>query len=312
MRQFYLQEKESSLLRSKATSIGSVVLAIFLCLVAFGVVLAQENPATQSALPEGEPSAQLEQQGSVFIKPEEDERMLELRILYRDQVEAYRSAERAFVIAKGQFEQVQTLNSLEEAVKATKSVFFERSRVLVTYLELVVLTLQKTQGVELSLKERSLDGLNKVLLEVIEHQKAIEAANTRDEMAVLADSFEVVAQQAQLETYKALSLIRTGSMQSLLDRTLFVKQQIVSKHQSENAAETIVARRERAYAEIDRKLGLVQQSIDSINASVLKGESAQQSSPFSASFYETVLKNLGSAYAQMTQSLNNITELLRL
>ena len=100
------------------------------------VISAQEPVATDS----GEPQVQ------VFEKPELDDQIADVRATYRSQLEQYRTAERKYVLAKEQYLKLNTLVSLEDAVKATREAMLARDQVLTSYLTLLRLLLIDATG----------------------------------------------------------------------------------------------------------------------------------------------------------------------
>lgn len=243
-----------------------------------------------------------------LIKERETQRISQLRVLYRDQVEVYRNAEKAFTIAKTNYTQVQTLSALEEAVKATQTVMLERSRVLITYLELVDAVLTETNGVELDLKNQSHTELVGMINAVKIHQENILVSKDRQAMVVLADEFEPIALTYQRAVYKALSLIRIGKIQEVHDKSLSIEADIIAEQDSQDVSSVITAKRERAYIEIERNFDATNALLVALNNQFLE---AKQNG-FTKNFYERILVNLSPVYVQITRSLDNLEELLTL
>ena len=266
--------------------------------------------ADQNVVDDAE-AGQTDDERFIFIKPQDQQKIDALRVLYRDQVEVYRSAEKNFAIAKSQLEQVQTLNSLEEAIKQTKAVMFERNRVMITYFELTFLVLDTTQGVELSLKEVTKKEILEAITSLKLHQSKIETSQNREAMEVLALEFEPIAKNYQETTYKALSLIKLGGMQALLDRTAAIKKEVTARHSQENVSEVVNSRRQRAYAEIDKKLA-ANTAVIRENVIEMQDIESKPTGSFGSSFYESVLKDLGPVYVAISQLLDHSTELLTL
>lgn len=244
----------------------------------------------------------------VFQKERETERITELRTLYRNQVEVYRAAEKEFTIAKTNFEQVQTLASLEEAVAKTKKVMKIRSEVLVTYLELVEAVLTETNGVELDLKQQSTTELLALVQALKIHQEEIQVSEDRLAMATLANNFEPIAATFESEVYKALSLIRIGRIQEVHDKSEIIFADIKETHQENEVAASAQAKRNRAYAEIERNFDLIVADLIEVNEKFLQ----DRRDGFTRSFYTRTLSDLGPVYAEIARSLDNLEELIDL
>lgn len=289
------------------------LLAIFLLLTFYsatsGIVMAQSsiptNDATTAAnvaeTATGTPIPEL-------TKERETQRIKDLRTLYRDQVEVYRNSEKAYIIAKTNYEQVQTLASLEEAVKATQTVMYDRSRVLITYLELVDAVLIETNGIELDLKEQSHTEMFGVINAIKIHQENILISKDRQAMVFLADEFEPIAFSYQSSVYKALSLIRIGKIQEVHDKSEIIEVDIQKEHELQDVSEAKISRRNRAYAQVEQNFDLINQNLADLNVTFTEG----RRDGFTRGFYEAILEDLAPIYAQISKSLDHLEELITL
>ena len=267
------------------------------------------SPSSTVFAQEAESTAEAEVTNTkVFTKDRETEKITQLRTLYRNQVEVYRNAEKAFIIAKTNHQQVQTLAALEEAVKATKLVMQERSKVMVTYLELLDAVLIETNGIELDLKDQSHTELIGLINAIKIHQDEINVSNDRASMAVLADAFEPIAFSYRSGVYKALSLVRIGQIQEVRDKSEIIYDDIVERHDSEEDAGSSVAKRKRAYVEIERNFDTVNENLTDLNEKFLEA----RRNGFTRQFFENILEDLGPVYAQISKSLDHVEELLSL
>lgn len=244
----------------------------------------------------------------IFVKERETEKIIQLRDLYRKQAEVYRAAEKEFVIAKTNFEQVQTLASLEEAVKKTKQVMQVRTEVLITYLELLEAVLKETNGIELDLKQQSQTELIGLIQALKIHQDDIAVSNDRQAMAVLANDFEPIAITFESEVYKALSLIRIGRIQEVHDKSEIIFVDIQELHESQESTASAQAKRNRAYAEIERNFDSIVSDLVDLNEKFLQA----RRDGFSRSFYTRTLEDLSPVYAEISRSLGNLEELIEL
>lgn len=249
-----------------------------------------------------------EETATVFTKERETQRIKDLRVLYRDQVETYRSSEKAFLIAKTNFEQVQTLSSLEEAVKSTQLVMTQRSNVMITYLELLDAVLIETNGVELDLKDQSKTELIGLINLLKINQENITLSKDRRAMVLLSDNFVPISEAYESSVYKALSLIRIGQIQEVRDKTLIIEKDIISEHRNQEIGGFQNAKRERAYAEIERSFDLINADLAELNENFLRSKR----DGFKRSFYQRILTDLGPLYAQISRSLDHLEELISL
>jgi len=244
----------------------------------------------------------------IFNKERTSQRIPELKTLYRDQIEAYRKSQKEFVVAKTNYGTVETLTSLEEAVTATRVVMEDRSKVMITYLEFLVATLEDTSGVELSLKQDGLKQLNSMVVALKIHQEDIALAKDRVAVNNLADNFVPYAQQYSFVVYKAMSLIKIGQIQSVYDVATLIKEDVVQTQEDQEVGAVVKAKRDRAYQEIERNFVKINSSLSELNVRIngVKPES------FTQSFYEKILVDLESTYTQLSKSLDYLAELLKL
>ena len=275
----------------------SLLLIISLSILPVSSVIAQE--ATDSAQMDSI---------EVFTKDRETARIAELRILYINQVELYRNSEKAYTIAKINFQQVQTLSALEEAVKATKLVMTERSKVLITYLELLDTVLIETNGIELDLKNQSHTELTGLINAIKIHQDNIIVSNNRESMVLLSDEFEAIEFSFTSSVYKALSLTRIGKIQEVRDKSEIIKADIEDRNNSQDISTSDNSKIKRAYIEIERNFDTVNKNLAELNEKFLEAKK----DGYSRSFYEGVLSDLGPVYAQISKSLDHLEELITL
>ena len=247
-------------------------------------------------------------QDQVFIKERETQKIQELRVLYRNQVESYRGAEKLFLVAKTNFGQVDTLAALEEAVLATQKLMLERNNVMITYLELIQALLAETNGVELDLKNQSSSQITSLITTLRLHQDDIILSKDRQAMALLADNFEPIAVEYQASVYKTLSLIRIGRIQEVVDKSAIIYADIKQEHSSGEASSLQESRRQRAYAEIDRSFTTINASIAQLNDSFME----RKGKDLNRQFYENILRGLAPVYAEISRLLQFLEELTTL
>lgn len=243
----------------------------------------------------------------IFSKTRNTQEISELRTLYRDQIEAYRKSDKEFNIAKTNYFNLETLTSLENVVKATEVAMFDRSKVLITYLELLAVTLDDTAGIELSLKEKSAKQIRSLIVSLRLHQEDIILAKDRASVNLLADNFEVFVDSYNQITYQALSLIRIGQMRSVYDATTIIDSDIKSSQEGDEVGAVIDAKRNRAYQEIKRNFKIINDGLIKLDSKIIEEDDG-----FGRSFYERVLRDLEPIYVQISKSLDHLEELLSL
>lgn len=228
---------------------------------------------------------------TVFIKPQDTERATQILKLYQDQAEQYRTLEREYRIAKAQFFQLNTLQSLEEAVVATRKVMVSRDDVLISYCELLLANLRETEGIEISLKSKSISDLESQIQALKKHQAAAQETKDREGIDARAEEFSQITASLELRAYTALGLISTGRLQTIYDKSNILYGAI-KEHHAENPVSALKQEeRERAYREVDATLKEVNADLKTVRDKV-------ETEKIEAESYKSVLiKDLNKAYA---------------
>ncbi|NCO12530.1 MAG: hypothetical protein COZ34_02475 [Candidatus Pacebacteria bacterium CG_4_10_14_3_um_filter_34_15] len=244
----------------------------------------------------------------IFNKSRSTQKILDLKVLYRDQIEAYRNSDKQFNIAKTHYFNVLTLISLEELVGSTKLAMSDRLKVLITYLELLSATLEDTTGVELALKEESLKQIRATIIALKLHQEDIALAKDRATFNLLADDFSLFVESYEQVSYRALSLIRIGQIQAVYDAATIIDADIKKSKEGEDVGAVVESKRVRAFQEIQRNFTITNEGLIKLNDKVISREAED----FGRNFYEDTLVNLEPIYIQMSKSLDHLEELLKL
>ncbi|MBU0974908.1 hypothetical protein KKD03_04375 [Patescibacteria group bacterium] len=290
----------------------SALILVFLIGSGISQVCAQDaNQDSDQALiqtQEESPAPEVVTTNKIFNKSRNTQKIVDLKVLYRDQIEAYRNSDKEFNIAKTHYFNVLTLISLEELVGTTQLAMSDRLKVLITYLELLSATLEETSGVELALKEESLKQIRTSIIDLKLHQEDIVLAKDRSAANLLADDFELFVESYGQVSYRALALIRIGQIQSVYDAATIIDSDIKKSKEGEDIGAVIESKRVRAYQEIQRNFSITNDGLIKLNDKIIESESDD----FGRSFYEKTLADLEPIYIQMSRSLDHLEELLKL
>ncbi len=232
--------------------------------------------------------------------------LIKLRADYRLQIESYRQAEREFAIAKDQYKRLQTLRLLEEAVKSTQKVMFERTRVLITYLEIVHFTLQNTQGINLDHKAAAIKELEDQINTLRSHLELIEQSVSREDVAARAVEFEELNVRIESTAYRGMSLIAIGDLQTINDKARLIFADLKGSQSEDEVSELTKASRQRAYVETERILDNNSVLLREINEAY-----GRQSNP-RKSYYDGLVNKLEPVYTGLSQGVSYLYELLKL
>lgn len=227
---------------------------------------------------------------------------------YRDEIGAYRDSERTFEVAREQYAKLGTLASLEQAVSGTRNVLLARSKVLITYLEILKNDLELQHGVNLAQKDEVLERLETQLAYLKKHQDAVLLANDRDAILAVVTDFELNAVAVEDAVYRARTLTAIGKVQTVNDKVRALLADIQKEHAKEETTSLIASRRERAYAETTKH-------IDDTEAALIKiidEDYSRGGKLFNKSRFTQFSDQLSVPYVNAQKSLGFLEELLSL
>jgi hypothetical protein len=144
----------------------------------------------------------------------------EVNRTYKGQLAEYRQANDQYVIAKGQFEQLNTLSSLEVAVQGFRKVLSLRDQVLLTYLKLIELELIEADGINLEEKDIALEETRDLQRDFLAHKDLVDNAIDRVAVNRVADDFELLNPRIVSLSNYASTLLKIGKMQTIFDQSL--------------------------------------------------------------------------------------------
>jgi hypothetical protein len=239
---------------------------------AFHQVSAQEEPVEQAPVAEIiAPVATLEEQ-------------------YRQQLLDYQAAERLFTVAKGDYQQLGTLASLDKAVMATKAVYAARHQVLITYLELVRRDLSNALGIEEDRKAQALDQQSTLLAALQTNHEQAQQADDRFELRPVASSFDTISLDFQSSVYMSQSLLAIGRLQNLHDQIKVLIEEIDGVTEQEKN-------------EMLLSLTQAQESLDKAKQRLVETKSKANSST-----YTQTVQSIQPAFAKLRQVLGYMEE----
>ena len=236
------------------------------------------------------------------------EELTEKQALYREQIGVYRDAERMFDVSKEQYIKLGTLASLEEAVSNTRNALLARSKVLITYLELLRDELANQHGVNLTEKDDALERLDTQLLFLKEHQDAVLLANDRDQLLLVVTTFAEQQDLVEDAVYRARTLVAIGKVQTVNDKAAALLSDIKIRQGQDEVTSLVVAKRERAYDEITKHVASTEQEVLVIIEDTYKRGSGE----FDTSKFTQITKDLSDPYVTAQKTLGFLQELLTL
>lgn len=273
---------------------------IFFCIFFISFVEAVAAQDIQSPIPSPE------QESTEFIFNQQTNRpeIERLKVSYRGLIEEYRAKEKQYQVAKIDFQQLNTLRSLEEALKATREAMVSRTDVLLTYLEILKLELQDSEGVEIQKKNDAITAIEQQIEYLRTFREMALSAQDRDQINALAPEFIEHVDAVEQSGYYGLSLVQIGRLQAVHDKARIIETDIEQLFATEEVAPLAQAQRER---------GLTQttESLEEVN--VLLRDKIIYTSAEDAKGSLSGLKNdLNTVYSKLSLSIRYLNELLKL
>lgn len=272
---------------------------------AYSAVLAQDATSAAQSTPSATPAPDsMVSTDQVFTKPRQTEEILRLRELYQDQVERYTNLERQYIVNKAQYKKLNTLQSLELAVKTTREVMLARTDVLITYFELMRASLDDTEGVELVEKDKNTNEMISYINALREHRQAVLNSTTRDDIAARVTEFEKLSRPFESTAYKSLALIRIGDIQTVFDKSEIIYRDVLQYHQDNPTTPLRQQERVRAYREVDNAIEKTRGDLLTVRT-----DYAEENKLNRSSYDSRLVKSLNTTYSGTSQILAFLKEL---
>lgn len=206
----------------------------------------------------------------IFEKPELQEEIAEVRRTLNGQLTEYRQAEQRFSVARNQYNQLNTLSSLEAAIQATKDVMSVRASVLQTYLTLLRLELLNTSGLRLEYREYAMTENEQLSAALLRHLDQVQTSLERAAIAQVADDFELLASRMQRHIMYTRSVLKLARYQAIVDSTDSLLDTIVEQSQDPEDPRAIIVtpQDERAFRQVKTKLDEVKLLLSEVDGQV--------------------------------------------
>lgn len=292
---------------STSTYIKKILVALLVALMVGAVAPAQIS--AQSASP-AENQFELNVLKTDFVWSKEDlsAEILKQRAIFRDQLEQYRQQEKNFLIAQDQYRKHETLDSIEQAVQATKRMLLSRDQLLHTYLTLLQLRLMAAEGVELSLKDLEIKKLESLREQLKAHHVVAGGQLDRPGVNKSSDDFFVIGQEAQLTASQTLGLLAISKLQEINDKANVLFPDIAAEVTVTTDDQVISPQTTRSLKETSRAMGQNDAAIAVVWEKVT--QRIQDNSELSGQ--TDFAQELEVAYTGLTKTLGYFLELLKL
>lgn len=234
-----------------------------------------------------------------------DDEINTVRDTLRGQLEEYRNEEKKYIVAINQYQQLNTLTSLEEAVMSTKSLLLIRTQVLHSYFTLLRLRVINTTGIEIQEKEYVISQLEKSLSDLRNYQIYVESQNNREQINAAANQFLPIYQELTNLSLYTQMLIQAGQLQNIYDQSLVVYQQIKNEKPVE-IDKLKEAEINRAFDETEQLFQSNQQKFTALWQNI---KTQRQENKSWLNYNEQMNREFNSLYASLSKTLSYLKEL---
>lgn len=228
-----------------------------------------------------------------------------LQDTYRNQLTTYRSDEKTFQIDKDQYYKIQTLASLEEAVRQTRQVMLTRTDVLLTYLLISRLTLQNTKGIDTAVKSDALQQIDTLTNDLKTHRKSIEVSSDRTTLLSTATQFTPLAQRVTTLSKRISFLVGYGNLQTVDDKTVTIKQELQQQIEQSETDPLALASKRRGLDEVQRNLDQVKTPLVKVRTALDPKNKNQDALSYD------VTAAFSTIYGGLSRSLSYLQELVK-
>lgn len=242
----------------------------------------------------------------IWQKERLESEIVSVREVYRGQLETYRAQEKTFTIAKDQYQRLQTLDSIEQAVKSTRQAMLSRDQVLYTYLTLLKLRLIDADGVEISYKQQLLGRIDTILSQLEAHHAKVLTEFDRQKINALSDEFLPIGEDIKITASHALALLNLGKLQSVYDRSVLLFDEVQAEVANTEGRLT-AAEKQRYTTETQRTLDKTSTTLKQITTRL--GERMQDKSEIRTG--SDLSGNLNQTYSYLSKVLGYFQELLK-
>lgn len=287
--------------------------AIVFAVVGFGVMTMSApqvfaaTKTTPVVAPTPSPSpVPTEDPASSLSMAEFSSQLQQLKTTYRQQLTNYRTSEKQFLVAKEQYSQIQTLASLEEAVKQTRQVMLDRVDVLSTYFSMMKLALENTKGLEPSVKKSQIGQLSSFIDGLKLHRAQVASAADRQGVYAMAVAFVPIGKQATTLSERIGLQIGYGNLQTVTDKLIVVGSEIRKQINDTETDPLKLAEKNRGLDETGRNVVQVRDTLTEVRIQINPSSTQSQ-------FLNTtsIQQDFATIFGGLSRAVTYLQELLK-
>lgn len=233
-----------------------------------------------------------------------------LRDQYSLQIDKYKTDDRDYSIARDQYYQLQTLVSLEDAVKSTRQVLLSRLDVLLTYTQMMRLQLIQTDGIDLQLKQTELKKIDILIQDLKKNQALTNGALDKAHIDQAIIQFNAMSDELKSYSNETRSLILYGNIQAVFDKTVAARDNIKTTIEQGEMDPLRLSEKKRAFDQIDQTVQATALQLKNILLQMQQLVSLNATSQTNTISNGDINDSLGGAYAGISRALSYLREVV--
>ncbi len=250
------------------------------------------------------------EQGLVELKiqhtPEYQAQKAGLLKTFKAQIVAYQEAYKRFSLTKEQFEKLQTLKSLNEALDATKQVAIQRDQVIKTYIELLLLELTQ-RGPSLSPEKRmkTIQTARELIKKLEAHSSRLDNLVSREELYQALIDFDSLFQEVENLGYQAKFILKTDKLYGFYKQLEHLKKVVYQQHRQATGDKLKLVEFQRGMDEVNKELNQVQSAFNQLKEETMMFKADKTDS----NWYKVAIRQLTTIHSGSMRAVNYLIEL---
>jgi hypothetical protein len=226
---------------------------------------------------------------------------------FKSQIISYQAAYKQFTLAKKQYEQLETLESLNSAIEATKQVVLKRNEVISTYIEILHLELiQRQPSLHPNLRGQTIKRTEQLMTQLAEFRQDVASAVSREDLHEVLADYKTLFQQIQYLSYQSRLILKVDTLYRLGLELKDLKQSVIDQEALITGGDKFKAIKfYRGIDEIDKEFAQYDASLQKLKSNYLNKDKT------SPAWFKQANTELIKVYLAELRTSDYLLELLR-
>ena len=226
---------------------------------------------------------------------------------FKAQVISYQESYKRFALAKEQFEKLQTLKSLNEALEATRQVAILRDQVLKTYIELLHLELtQREPSLAKDKRIKAIQTAIELIKKLEAHSSQLENLISRKELYQALADYDELFQEVVNFSYQAKFILKTDKLFAFYKQLEYLKRAVAKQGQQMIGNDKLkLVEFQRGLDEVEKELGQIRSAFNKVEEETM----AFNTSKTDDGWYKVAIRQLTTIHSGSMRAVNYLIEL---